>query len=80
MLRVFSAIFLCFSRVVPGVGRGKKSLVFWVVFLGFYLNTREWKVREGSSPHSGIALSKMPASWPTSQWISAVKMHVALRR
>ena len=37
-------VFLCFSRVVPGVERGKKSLVFWVVFLGFYLNTEEWKV------------------------------------
>ena len=22
-------------------------MVFWVVFLGFYLNTKEWKIREG---------------------------------
>ena len=41
----FSAVTLCFSRVFTGVERGKKSLVFWVVFLGFYLNTKEWKIR-----------------------------------
>ena len=41
----FSAVFLCFSGVFTGVERGKKSLVFGVVFLGFYLNTKEWKIR-----------------------------------
>ena len=45
MFRVFSAVFLCFSRAFIGVERGKKSLVFRVVFLGFYLNTKEWKIR-----------------------------------
>ena len=25
----------------------KKSLVFWVVFLGFYLNAKEKKIRGG---------------------------------
>ena len=38
MFRVSSAVFLCFSRVSIGIERGKKSLVFWVVFLGFCLN------------------------------------------
>ena len=46
MFRGFSAVFLCFSRVFTGVERGKKSLVFGVVFLRFYLNTKEWKIRE----------------------------------
>ena len=46
MFRVFSAVFLCFSRAFTGVKRGKTSLVFWVVFLGFYLSTKEWKIRE----------------------------------
>ena len=45
MFRVFSIVFLCFSRVFTGSERGKKSLVFWVVFLGLYLNTKEWKIR-----------------------------------
>ena len=40
---VFSAIFLSFSRALLGFRRGKKSLVFGVVFLGFYLNTKEGK-------------------------------------
>ena len=35
---MFSADFLCFSRVVLGFRRGKKSLVFGVVFFGFSLN------------------------------------------
>ena len=43
---VFSAAFPCFSKGFPGLGGGKKSLVFRVVFLGFYLNTKEWKIRE----------------------------------
>ena len=30
-----------------GGERGKTSLLFWVVFLGFYLNTKEWKIRVG---------------------------------
>ena len=42
---MFSAVFLSFSRVFTGVERGQKSLVFWEVFLGFYLNTKEWKIR-----------------------------------
>ena len=37
----FSAAFLCFSRGFEGFRGGKKSLVFRVVFLGFYLNTKE---------------------------------------
>ena len=40
-----SAVFLYFSRVVTVVVRGPKSLVFGVVFLGSYLNTKEWKIR-----------------------------------
>ena len=35
MFQVFPAIFSGFSRVFIGVARGKQSLVFWVVFLGF---------------------------------------------
>ena len=46
VFRLFSAVFLCFSRVFWGVETAKKSLVFRVVFLGFYLNTKEWKIRE----------------------------------
>ena len=46
MFRGLSAVFLSFSRVFTGVERGKKSLVFGMVFLGFYLNTKEWKIRE----------------------------------
>ena len=45
MFRVFSAVFVCFSWVLLGLRRVEKSLVFWVVFLGFYLNTKEWKIR-----------------------------------
>ena len=45
VFRVFSAIFEGFSRAFTGLERGKKSLVFWVVFLGFYINTKEWKIR-----------------------------------
>ena len=36
VFRVFSAVFLWFSRVFTGVERGKKSLVFWVVFLAWW--------------------------------------------
>ena len=36
VFRVFSAVFHCVSRVCAGVERGKKSLVFWLVFLGFF--------------------------------------------
>ena len=42
-------VFSCFSMVFKGFlafGGVKKSLVFWVVFLGFYLNTKEKKIRE----------------------------------
>ena len=53
MFRVFSTVFLCFSRVFTGIQRGKKSLVFWVVFLGFYLNTKEWKIRGAESDGIG---------------------------
>ena len=45
MSQVFLAVFLCFSRVFLGIERGEKSLVFGVVFLGVYLNTKEWKIR-----------------------------------
>ena len=45
MFRVLSAIFQGFSRGSTGLERGKKSLVFWEVFLGFYLNTKEWKIK-----------------------------------
>ena len=41
---VFSAIFLWFSKVYIGIERGKESLAFWVVFLGFYLSTKERKI------------------------------------
>ena len=41
----FLLFFLCFFRVFIGIERGKNSLVFWMVFLGFYLNTKEWKIR-----------------------------------
>ena len=34
----------CF-KVFLGFGGVKKSLVFWVVFLGFYLSTKEKKIR-----------------------------------
>ena len=43
---MFSAVFLCFSRGFLGFRGGKNSLVFWVVFLGIYLNTKEKKIRE----------------------------------
>ena len=39
MFRVFSAIFQGFRRVSTGLERGKES------FLGFYLNTKDWKIR-----------------------------------
>ena len=45
VFRVFFSCFPLFSRVFTGVARGKKSFVFWVVFLGFYLDTKEWKIR-----------------------------------
>ena len=32
-----------------------------------------------SSPHRGIALAMMPASWPTSQWISAARVYIAVQ-
>ena len=48
MFRVFSAIFLWFSSVFTVVQRGKKSLVFWVVFFGFCVNTKEWKIFSAS--------------------------------
>ena len=54
MFRVFSTVFLCFSRVFTGIQRGKKSLVSWVVFLGFYLNTKEWKIRGGNRLRVGV--------------------------
>ena len=36
---------LIFLGLFLGNGGVKKSLVFWVVFLGFYLNTKEKKIR-----------------------------------
>ena len=50
VFRVFSAVLLCFSRVFTGVEWGKKSLLSWVVFLGFYLNTKERKIRAEKVP------------------------------
>ena len=44
---VFLAVFLCFSRDFMGCGGVRNSLVFWVVFLGIYLNTKEKKIRDG---------------------------------
>ena len=44
MFWVFSSLILCFSRVFTGVERGKKILGVCVVFLGFCLNTKEWKI------------------------------------
>ena len=46
VLSVFSC-FSLFSRGFMGFRGAKKSLVFWVVFLGLYLNTKEKKIREG---------------------------------
>ena len=62
MFRVFSAIFLCFSRVFTGVERGKRSLVFWVVFLGFYLNTKDRKIRVKSAQIRGVPKSEFSGS------------------
>ena len=45
MFRVFSAFVLDFLGVLLSFRGGKKSLVFWVVFLGFYPNTKERKGR-----------------------------------
>ena len=41
----FQLFFSVFPGFFSAVERGKKSLVFWEVFLGFYLNTKEWKIR-----------------------------------
>ena len=38
------------AQILGTVDHLHKSLVFWVVFLGFFdLNTKEWKIRVGSS-------------------------------
>ena len=44
MFGVFSVFFL-FSRGFLGFRGGGNSLVFWVVFLGIYLNTKEKKIQ-----------------------------------
>ena len=70
MFRVFSGAFLSFSSVFTVVERGEKALVFWMVFLGVYLNTKEWKIRVstkgGVSHHFGgvlTSLKKYRAIW-----------------
>ena len=45
MFWLFSAVFLCFSRVFWGSEGLKNPWCFGVVFLGFYLNTKEKKIR-----------------------------------
>ena len=45
MFRVFSAFFRCFSRMFFLGSRGVKILGVLGGFLGFYLNTKEWKIR-----------------------------------
>ena len=47
VLSVCSCFLLGFSRVYWG--RGGKNPCFGWVFLGFYLNTKEWKIRVGNS-------------------------------
>ena len=45
LTKEFPWCFECFPpffRGFSGFGRGKNSLVFWVVFLGFYQKTKEW--------------------------------------
>ena len=70
MFGVFLAVFLSFSRVFIGIERGEKSLVFWVVFLGVYLNTKEWKIREGARRERGVPflssteISSVGGDWP----------------
>ena len=46
MFCVFSAVFLCLSKGFLGFRGGERSLVFWLAFLGLYLNTKEKKIRE----------------------------------
>ena len=54
VFRVFSGVFS--SVFIGELERGKESLVFWVVFLGFYLNTKEWKIRVGVLDSADSAL------------------------
>ena len=51
MFGVISAGFLKISRGFLGFRGGKKSLVFWAVFLGIYLNTKEKKIRVRTHMH-----------------------------
>ena len=48
---MFSAVFLCFPRGFSWGRRGKKSLVFWVVFLGFYLKHQGMEDQGGEKNH-----------------------------
>ena len=50
---MFSAVVLWFTRVFIGVERGKKSLVFWVDFVGFYLNHKGMEDQGSVLKHSG---------------------------
>ena len=42
--QLFFSVFLGFLLGSKGL---QKSMVFWVLFLGFYLNIKEWKIRVG---------------------------------
>ena len=46
----FQRFFSVFLEFLLG-SRWVKSLVFWIVFLGFYLNTKEWKIRAVHDVH-----------------------------
>ena len=73
VFRVFSAVFLCFSRGFLGFRGGKNSLVFWVIFLAVYLKTPRKKEDQGKVSRDmgyrsdSIAVSRDmgPLSWGT---------------
>ena len=73
VFQLFSAVFLCSFRVFTGVERGQKSLVFWVFFLGFYLKTKEWKIRGGRPD-----LFRFPRFLPNSECQTALTLRQPL--
>ena len=69
VFQVISAIFLCFSRCFTAVKRGKNPWCFGGVFLGFDVNTKEWKDQDRvlRSPFRGLCVQgaqKCPSSIP----------------